>query len=111
MDPTELQARAYDVYILLRSLPAAQRATILSGTPADIAVMYRGDPYISRKFPIGEFPAELAVEARNHDDYPQYDKEGQLRFVARYVCGAGVSSPEYSLKVTRTIFSDKKRTR
>lgn len=111
VDQRSLLERADELYTLFRGLPPSPKGVLLKGVAAEITELYPPDCYVARKFRTGMFPSELACEARHHRDYPQYDTEGQLRFIARYISGDGMSSPEYALKITRTLFSDKKRTR
>ena len=99
--------RAYDVYVILRSLPTELKAQFLRANAAEIAGLYSAGSYLARKFPTGEFPAVLACEARKHRDYPQYDTDAQLRFIARFISGGDVATPEYALKITRNFLPDK----
>ena len=106
--------RAREVFLLLRGLPGEMRDQFLTAAPADIANLYPSGSYVARKFPRGEFPAELACLAKKHPDYPKYDVEGQLRFIARFISGGDMAKPEYALKITRNLrrlLPDKNRTR
>ena len=104
--------RAYDLYILLRSLPEELKEQFLNASPAEITKLFPpSSSGVAGKFPNGEFPAQLAFEARNHADYPKRDIEGQVRFTARYIAGADNAKPEYALKITRNFLPDKFPTR
>jgi hypothetical protein len=43
------------------------------------------------------------LQAQGHRDYPKLNAEAQLLFIARYIAGAGVASPDYALKMTRNL--------
>jgi hypothetical protein len=110
VDKIVVQARAHDVYILLRSLPNEEKAAFLDAGPSDLARLYPPGSWMARKFPNDEFPTDLVEKAKKHPDYPRYDVDGQLRFVARYISG-GNAKPEYALKITQNSLPDKNPTR
>jgi hypothetical protein len=82
-------------------------------TPEEITSepFYPPGSYLARQFSDDRFPAELALLARKHKDYPKRDPESQLLFIARFIAGAGSTTPEYSLRLTRNLLDEtQKRT-
>jgi hypothetical protein len=105
IDIVQVKSRAYDVFQNLRGLESEQRRRLLSAKTADeiTSEFFPPDCYLARKFPDAHFPAQLMLHAKLHRDYPKRSPEAQLGFIARYIAGAGVASPEYALKITRNI--------